>query len=626
MATRQKTIEYSFPALASMVDNTLTSMTQITVYIPESGKTFRKVTAYVNAQQTATANGNVTSRRLQCRLGAAAYANHANANLHNGSGEDINEFHALDLTAHFVANWTGTFMTMDAQVLMDGTATAVAWTNVCVTVQITYDYDDTSATQVKTVRIPLNMPVAALGTVKPAALATIPNLSTELPEASKVFREVYIVVQGNTAHAAATTDLTLTFQLDATASHTTGIFEGGQASDYWFRYIWDCSAVLNTSAAMDWFAWSNAAKFNHSQAYLVVTYEFDATAANDVFVSLLLPTEVVSPMGGTAVGDAQRATRELWIQEPGTITTKQLAYYVFWDQAAAIAGLQMRIGTGGYIAYTDTAATVCGGLGAMIRNDSAFVLARGRNTLSFDCYTTDTTDLGFNISGFWIVNYTAGKPTQGYGAANRTIFFNLGAVFDGAPSVRREIAAVAPTLPAGSHFLTAIGTNYQYLSNSTGNPAGVTVVCRDDANVEWLPAYVDIGYTDPESGLRQCWSQIRELFKRWTGDPDTSRMELTTARKWRAILNNNCTSFDYLDLIYTCHNITYAVAGTISNSAGGTVNLALHREASGEEVLTTSRVGNGAYSFTWFDNTEEVFVRAYETDTKLGESAPGLAA
>ena len=32
------------------------------------------------------------------------------------------------------------------------------------------------------------------------------------------------------------------------ATITSGTFEAGQASDYWFRYVWDCSAVLDESA------------------------------------------------------------------------------------------------------------------------------------------------------------------------------------------------------------------------------------------------------------------------------------------------------------------------------------------------------------------------------------------
>jgi hypothetical protein len=44
-----------------------------------------------------------------------------------------------------------------------------------------------------------------------------------------------------------------------------------------------------------------------------------------------------------------------------------------------------------------------------------------------------------------------------------------------------------------------------------------------------------------------------------------------------------------------------------------------------EKLLTTSRVGDGAYSFTWYDNTKNVFVAAREDDNHLGRTTLGTA-
>jgi hypothetical protein len=200
MATRLKTVEYTMPVLASMVDNTLTALTSITISLPEapSGTDFKSVIALVSAMQTASAGGNITTRRVDFSVGGATAGTHTNSDLYTGSGEDVFVFHAANMTSHFVANWTtGTSKTFAASVLINGNATAAAFTNVNVTIYITYEYDDTATTQIKTVRIPLNAPVGALGTAKPGtALDTIPNLSTELPEASKVYRSSYITLQG----------------------------------------------------------------------------------------------------------------------------------------------------------------------------------------------------------------------------------------------------------------------------------------------------------------------------------------------------------------------------------------------------------------------------------------------
>lgn len=71
----------------------------------------------------------------------------------------------------------------------------------------------------------------------------------------------------------------------------------------------------------------------------------------------------------------------------------------------------------------------------------------------------------------------------------------------------------------------------------------------------------------------------------------------------------------------TYHAITFTVSGTVSGSNSGTVNLGLHDATTGELLLTTSRSGDGSYSFTWYDDTADVYVAAYEDDTHVGRSA-----
>ena len=635
MATRLKTVEYAMPVLASLTDNTLTALTQITISLPEapSGSAFKSVIALVSAMQTATAAGNITTRRIDFSVGGATAGTHTTSVTYNGSGEDIYLFHAADMTSHFVANWTtGTSKTFDASVLIDGTATTVAYSNVNVTIFITYEYDDTATTQIKTIRIPLDCGTTALGTAKPGtALDTIPNLSTELPEASKVYRSSYITVQGMRT-GSGTADSTFTLQLDNTTSITSNTFEGGLATNYFMRYVWECSSVLDTAASMGFYAWTNVANlWYHLQSWLTITYEFDATSSNDTYISLMLPMEVNSPMGGTTDADYQGSDREFWIEEPGTVTTKAIAYYSFWDQRAALAGLNQRIGSGAFVSFTNGNATVVAGSNAaMLRNDAAYTFARGRNTVKWDVYRTDTVDLGFNVGGFWIINYTAGKPTQGYGAANHTVFWNLGAYFDGTSNVIRTISAVSPNLPETDRFYSAIGTRYMYFTNATGNAAGLTLQVERlaaEGGIIWESAYSDIGTTDPETGLHSTFSQIRTLFRRWGGDAyaDSSRMDLQTSRRWRTSLANAANSYDYLDLIFTYHSIPFTVSGNITGSSGGTVTISLHRASSGEKLAETSRVGNGSYSLTWYDNTENVFVEARESGALLGRSDDGVA-
>ena len=632
MATRLKTVQYSFPVLASLTNNTLTNMTQITVYLPETGtKTFRKVIAKVTADDIVTVTGgSVATRTVNLRLGAAAYTSLSNANTLTNSGENLSVFCSADFTSHFTTNWTGTSMTCDVQVLMNQTTgTTLNMVNVCVTLDVTYEYDDTSTTQVKTVWIPLNAPVAALATAKPGtATDTIPTLDTYLPEASKTYRDIFIVVQGNEARNTATTDHTLSMQIDALTAQTSGAYAGALATDRWYRYIWDITSLgMTTSATHGFYLWASVARANHPQVWMAVTYEFNATTTTSVMQSLMLPMEFNSPMGGTTSSDYQRATLELWVEEPATITLQRLAAFLFWDQSGNIGGLNARIGTGSFVAYTDTASVLAGGNGCMIRNDSGAALVRGRNTLQADIYRTDTTDLGENVCAFWIVNYTSGKHASGVGVHNKTVFWSLSTTGTAAAAETNTIAATAPSIPESSYFLTALGTRYEYITSSTGSPAGVSVLVERlaaEGGVKWEKAYIDIGETDPEVGLHTCYSQVTDLFSRWVGDASSTRFGLQTARRWRTVLANNCTAFDTLELLFTYHSITYTVANSVSGFSG-TVYLDLCRTLTDEMVLSSTRSGDGSFSFTWYDNTEYMFISASDATNIVGRSQDSLA-
>ena len=195
------------------------------------------------------------------------------------------------------------------------------------------------------------------------------------------------------------------------ASETTGNYEGSLASDRFFRYVWNLTAAYpSTAAAQTWQPTATVARCNHAQAYLVVTYEYNEAATTRVMNDLLLPMDLSSPTGASTASDYQRATREFWIQEPGAITTHRLAFFPFWGAAAALTGLNMRIGTGAFVAYTDTANAQCGSNAAMVRNDAAFTLARGRNSLNFDMYsTTSGSGRGTRPASGWSITAAASQ-------------------------------------------------------------------------------------------------------------------------------------------------------------------------------------------------------------------------
>lgn len=623
MATRLKTVKYAFPVLASLANNTLTNLSQITIYLPETGtKTFRSVVAHVSMDDIVTATGGtITTKTVGLRLGAAGYTSIANANTLTNSGENLSIPWVQDFTSHFTTNWSGTSMTCDFQLQFNqSTGTTLGMVNVCVTLDITYEYDDTSTTQVKTVMIPLNAPVGAIAT-SATTYDTIPALDTYLPEASKTYRNIHVVMQGNQARNGATTDHTMTLRVGS-ASITTGNYEGALASDRYFRYVWELtSAYPATGSTQTWQPTATVARVNHFQAYMVVTYEYNESTSTSIMNSVMLPLAIDSPMGGTTSADYQRATRELFIQEEN-ITPGRIAFFGFFTQAAAIAGLNLRLGTGSFVTYTDTASVLCGTNALMIRNDSAVTLARGRNEFNVDAYRTDTADFGWNLSGIIIVNYASDKHADGSGAHNHTVEWGISQFSTVAAATSKSISALAPTLPETNHFMSALGTRLTHLSATV--PAGFIVQVERlvaEGGVQWEVVYQDQVVSDAESGTYFAFAQMRSLFKRWTGDVASDRIELETARRWRTF-NFAVAGWSAIDMLITYHSITYTAADSISGFTG-TVSLSLHR-ASGEKVLETTRSGDGAFSFTWYDNTEELYVVA-DDGVNVGRSELTLA-
>lgn len=628
MATRLKTVMYAFPALASLTNNTLTNLTQRTIYLPESGtKTFRSVVAHVTFDDIITATGGtITTKTLNFRLGAAAYTSVANANTLTNSGENLSCHLVADYTAHFTANWTGTSMTADFQLQINqSTGTTTGMVNVCVTLEITYEYDDTAATHVKTVMIPLNAPVGAIA-ASATTYDTFPALDTYLPEASKVYRDIFVVVQGNEQRNA-TTDHTLTISVGSTTV-TTGNYEGALQSDRWFRYVFDILAAgfAGQASTQNFQLTASVSRCNHPQCYAVVTYEFDPAATTTVMNSLMLPMDFASPMGGTTSSDYQRATRRLYIEEPATITLQRAAYFIHWQAAAAVAGLNMRVGTGAFVTYTDNMVVACGSNGAMIRNDAAFTLVRGLNEGNVDIYRTDTADFMWNVSGFWLLNYTSGKASAGVGAHNHTVLWGLLANGTAAAADNWTVAATAPAIPETNHFFNAFGTRLIFQTSGTVVPGGYVIQVERlsaEGGVQWENGYSDIAQTDSEAGVFFAYSQMRTLFNRFDGDAGSDRMDVETARRWRVYaptIASGATGWAALSLMMTYHSILSTVAGDVSGSSGGTVNINLHDGATGEVLKTTSRVGNGAYSIPFYGDTRLCYVTARESGTLLARS------
>ncbi len=627
MATRLKTIEYYLDEMDSISDNTDTNFNQITIDIPESSPDFRSVTLEIMWHDASTVTNNTSRRQLSVQLGSAGYTSVNNTNTITQSGEDIWLQFAANFTAYFNTNWSGTSMTFDARALIDSAATAPIIRAITCKVTVTYAYDDTSTTHIKTVRIPLFGSYGALTTSKPGTPnATIPLFDTWLPEDSVSIKHMAVVIQGN-EESAGTVDMSMTMQIDALTSRTTPLHEKGRATSSWYRHTWNQNS-LDTSTSHEFYLWASVTDFDHPQVWMIVTYTFNATNTTTVMNSLILPMEFDSPAGGPTSSDWQRAWRDVWIEEPGTITIKETAIFIHYEQRAAVSGLNARMATDSFHAITSVGTVVAGGCGFMLPGGQGlFSLSRGKNTGYADIYRTDTTDLVWNISSWWMLNYTSGKATDGVGAHNHTVIRNLFTHDTVNADNNCTTPAVSPSIPETNWFMNSCGLNYQYLTNTTGNPTGISIQVERltaEGGIKWEQIYNDSADSDPEVGIRQCWATARKVFFRWPGDPGEERIAIQTDRRYKVYTAFGANAWDHLDLYMTYHSITFTASGTVTGSAGGTVEIGLYR-TTGEKVLSTSRSGNGVYSFTWYDNTATLFTEAIEDSTHLGRSNDALA-
>src|SRR4030043_492326 len=166
MTTRLKTVEYWFPELASVTDNTDTNFTQITVYLPDvrtGGSAFINVNLELLIQDAEATAANLDRRQLSMQLASSGYTAVNNASTLTASAEQKWVSMSGNFTALFNTSWTGTSMTCDARVLCNSLITTPVqyWRCATAKLTITYEYDDTTATQIKTVWLPLNAPIAA---------------------------------------------------------------------------------------------------------------------------------------------------------------------------------------------------------------------------------------------------------------------------------------------------------------------------------------------------------------------------------------------------------------------------------------------------------------------------------
>jgi hypothetical protein len=332
MTVRQKTVEYPFVTLVTdlATNTTLGTATRhdfaaITLDIPEnSSRTFRSVIVQVTVRDRFAVVTNITAWRIGIKLAAVAFTDTDVTQTLTNSGDHMSFVFHTDVTSYFTTNFgSGASQTCQVGVAF---ATAAANTVQSVTAKliVTYDYDDSGQdTRVKTVRIPLDGPLALLtATLAEIGTNQVPNLDSFLPESTKSYKHIWFESSFNDA-GNATTDFNLALALDAEAESVRGTLEQALNTAVWGFDIW-VRNDMTTNATHAFKARSSLiSRFSGIGFVLCVTYTYSHTSSSTFINSLIFPFFAEPGFMPQSSGTNNRVSQEFWIEEPTTITLVQ---------------------------------------------------------------------------------------------------------------------------------------------------------------------------------------------------------------------------------------------------------------------------------------------------------------
>jgi len=635
MTTRTKTIEF-----CSTVDVTSRAAgvnvdKSIAIYIPETVVAFRSCTVmcyWRGDMPSSSASSGAIAMAIATTSGFTTQQTFTLGTPNANSGEVETFTAGADAVSFFTTNWSGTSNTWWVR---KSTGT-IATQNHSFKLIITYDYDDTSATHIKTIRIPIESTRSLLTTTMQTvggatAIPALTGGSTVLPENTPVVRQAFLELCGNEATVSTADNI---FQLRINGGTTVSVWdvEGALNSSCWAYFCYDITAETLTSASsLEMMSLTTTNRGDNFGGWVTVTYEFVPADTTVVWNSLVLGAmDTTGQMGGTAVGDHDAWGRSIYIMEPTTITLKESAVVLGMNDSAGFPALIACGDQSSYTTYTMTPGTTqCGQYSLVHRIDGggqngvAFeALARGENLYELRTYST-TNNAGWGVNGIMLLNYTSGKSTEGVGAHAHSIFNLIEFTANDAYTTQSDSKtnAIAET----DYWLVGAVSDGIILQDNIGYSIALQAerAAGEGEGSGWENFGVSTYRTDAENHTITCRYASRSIWKRHPGETDSSRLDIEASRSYR---RDGPLSSGWWGIWATYHTMTWAVAGTISGSGGGTVNLDVYRASDNLWLATSSRSGDGAYSITVHNNTENVYVVAYEDATHTGVSAKDVGA
>jgi hypothetical protein len=642
MATRCKTVEFVFPTNQATLNagNALAS-TSTTVYLPESSKVFKSVTLEIGCTDHVTAASSPTSFAMSIQLAAVTANSTTVTDTITDGGESLVYHVSRDATSYFTTNWSGSSMLATVSITVGTNAT----NNHFAKLKITYEYDDTSSTHVKTIWYPIETTRTLLTTSYQTiggatAIPAIKGIDSILPEDGITIRQVWVELLGNQG-TGSTTDFSLDVKLttDATTLATLYRVEAALQTPGWLHAIWDITASALTAAQpFEAKVTGVTDRVPHLCGWVGITYEFTPATTERVWNSLLIPAfDGEDQQGASSSSGKALHVKDFWIAEPGAIVTQPSQVFAFYNDTQQGSAMSLWVTGQSARSFTTTATGATMVLSQRIdgggTSSGGVQLDRGRNEVKVNEFHNASSAGAFSgINGFMIINYTSGKADDGVGVHNQTRHFALGWFQADANNITYSSpTAKTPTIPETDYFLNCLALQTTWMATADSHQAIRIQVQRTGTEgpggdgAGWGNLYHGAIGSDAENWLRWTTDCLRH-FRRWSGDVDAARMDLQTVRNW-LFLNAGSAWVGTIGLLVTYHAITVTATGTVRGTAGDgsglTVNIS--RSATSEKVLEAITGTGGGYQATWFDDTEPLIADVYEDETHVGRSAPFYA-
>lgn len=640
------------------------------IFIPENSAvtvTFSSVNLFLGIQDVTNGNGilgTFSSTVTMNGVSSPVFLAQGTNNLTNTGENWSGIIGPIDYTGFFNSNWgpstTTNVVSVGVLAHITGT-TAVGYTarGVFGNFEITYVYDDTATRRANTVCIPYESPTGSIPISLAAAVNPVFAVTPQLTGANGwlnsyanlSIRHRWMEVKGNVNNQNTATVHGLQWTFDqptgsSSASLPARWSAGG--SDTWQMYQIDM-LTYSTTATHSFHLWGTLInRWYNTIANEWITYEYDVAGTTASLNYVELPVNYDSPIVGITQGTISlqlvpnRFVRDLNIQEPGPIILRkasvELNYTATGSVVTAIRGTGSTFGQR-FINYIQASniAGIAGqfsfqhGLDNTSRGGTGISISRGSNSIILDIYQAATASIVgsmYSTNGVIKLLYESGIASSGIDSHNHTLYgFTRNMSFTASAEDR---IVDNFSIPETTHYLNTAALRLNYWAttsaNSTSNILNQSQVLPFEADgAGYRSLYQDAISGNAELTYGSLYTRIRSEYEVYPNYPDTNVLSLTQSRVFRTTFTTP-TRYGYGFLV-VYHTITSAVSGTISGSSGANIYLELYDMVSSVNAViyaTASRVGNGTFSFTTYDDTNNYRVVAYEGVTRKGASKTAL--